>query len=253
MHRISRARSALVLLAAAASITLPLALSPAPSTAAGSPPRLVGPVYVRVEGPSGTLVPTTSVNLSSTLLVDKDGRRADTCSGLSAAGALQQATFGFWTGKWYASYHSYLLTTVQHTKLGGSEYWAFWVNDAPATQGICGYDPKFHDNLLFFPECDATSGPPSAGVLGVAAGQIATVGRPFKVAVTAYDETNGKPSKAAGVTVSGGGASATTGAGGSAALTFAHPGRFELTASKKNAIRTETAVCVQTAAVKSCG
>jgi hypothetical protein len=251
MHRISRARTALALLAAAASIALPFALSPAPSSASGSPPHLVGPVYVRVEGPTGTLVPTVAVNLTPTA-VEKDGRSADSCSGLSAAGALQQATHGSWGGTWYASYHSYLLTTIDRVKLSASKYWAFWVNNAPASQGICGYDPKFHDSLLFFPECDGKGCPPAAGVLAISAAQIATVGEPFNVAVTAYNETSGKPAKAAGVTVSAGGASATTGAGGSAALTFAHAGRFELSAQKRDAIRTETAVCVQTAAAKSC-
>ena len=252
MHRISRARPALALLAAAASITLTLALSPAPSGATGSPPRLVGPVYVRIEGPTATIVPTRAVNLTAAA-VSAPGHAADTCSGLSAAGALQQATAGDWGGTWYASYHSYLLTTIEHVKLASSDYWAFWVNDAPSSQGICGYDPKLHDSLLFFPECDAKSCPPSAGVLGISAAKVATVGKPFDVAVTAYNETSGKPSRAAGVTVSAGGASATTGAGGSAALTFAHAGRFELSAHKPNAIRTETSVCVQSAADKSCG
>ena len=81
--------------------------------------------------------------------------------------------------------------------------------------GICGYDPKPGDSLLFFPDCYGKKCPKNAGVLGIKAAAVAVVGRPFAVSVTAYSDAKGTPSRAAGATVSGGGASAKTGAGGS--------------------------------------
>ena len=81
---------------------------------------------------------------------------------------------------------------------------------------------------------------------------MATVGRPYSVAVTAYSDAKGAASKAAGATVAGGGASAHTTAGGTATLKFAHAGHFTLQVTEPHAIRTETTVCVQTAAAKTC-
>ena len=210
-------------------------------------------VTVRVEGTKTTLLAATAVTLS-TAAVTKNGVAADSCAGTSAAGALQVATHGDWAGTWSASYRAYFLTAIDGLNLpsSGAEYWAFWVNDAPASEGICSYHPKPGDSLLFFPDCYGKSCPKNAGVLGVKAPAVAVVGTPFKVAVTAYSDAKGTPSKAVGATVSGGGASATTGANGTASLTFTHAGAVTLRVSAPHAIRTEASVCVQTATTKGC-
>jgi Domain of unknown function (DUF4430) len=254
MHRINHARPAAVLLAAGVALALALALVPADTHAAASPSKAGATVTVRVEGSTRTLVPATAVALNATPVV-KNGVAADSCSGESAAGALQLATHGDWAGTWSASYHSYFLASIEGLAFPstGAEYWAFWVNDAPATLGICEYHPRAGDHLLFFPDCYGKSCPKSAGVLGIAAAAIATVGKPFAVTVTAYSDAKGTPAPAAGASVSGGGVSATTSAGGVAQLSFQRAGRFTLRASKHNAIRTEASVCVQTATAKTCG
>jgi hypothetical protein len=255
MQRTHTGRPALIRLATAATLTVLLgaALTAAPTTtgAAAAPSTAI---IVRVEGSKRTLLPTTSVVLSGGTIV-KDGVATDSCSGQSAAGALELATRGDWSGTWSASFSAYFLTTIDGLAFPGTgaEYWAFWVNDAPASEGICSYDPKPGDSLLFFPDCFGKSCPKNAGVLGVKAAAVAVLGRPYTVSVTAYDDAKGAPSKAVGATVSGGGAHAKTAANGAAKLLFTHAGHFTLKVHAPHAIRTETSVCVETPAAKTCG
>jgi hypothetical protein len=250
MQRTHRARSALAFLIAVSALTGTVALSAA---SAGAAATSASAITVRIEGPTKTLVRTSTVTLGSTSVV-KDGKSADACSGKSAAGALELATHGNWVGTWSASYKSYFLTSIEGVAFPstGAKYWAFWVNDAPATLGICAYHPKPGDSILFFPDCFGKKCPKSAGVLGTKAAPVATVGQPYTVAVTAYSDAKGAPAKAAGATVAGGGTSAVTSAGGTVKLSFAHAGRFTLEVTKPNAVRTEASVCVQSANAKTC-
>jgi hypothetical protein len=251
MQRTHSARSALAFLAAGGALACAFALSSANTSAAATS---ASTITVRVEGTTKTLVPATAVTLGAANVV-KDGKAADSCPGKSAAGALEVATHGDWGGTWSASYKAYFLTSIEGLTFAstGAEYWAFWVNDAPSAAGVCGYNPKPGDSLLFFPDCYGKKCPKSAGVLGVKAPAVATVGRPYTVSVTAYSDAKGTPSKASGAAVSAGGASAKTAASGTAKLSFAHAGHFTLTVTKPNAVRTEASVCVQAAGTKTCG
>lgn len=251
MQRIHRARLALAVLAAGAALAATLSLATAATSTAAPPPSAI---TVRVEGTDSTLVRTTAVTLGSAA-VSKDGKSADSCGGKSAAGALELATRGNWQGTWSASYKSYFLTAIEGLAFPstGAEFWAFWVNDAPSSAGICAYDPKPGDSLLFFPDCYGKKCPKSAGVLGAKAAAVATVGRPYSVTVTAYSDAKGTPARAAGATVAGGGASAKTTAGGTATLKFARAGRFTLEVTEPHAIRTEASVCVRDAGSGTCG
>jgi hypothetical protein len=210
-------------------------------------------VTVRVEGPHSTLVPTTTVQLHSGTIT-KDGVAADGCSERSAAGALELATHGRWTGTWSKSLKGYFVSAIDGVAFPatGAEYWAFWIGDAPASQGICGVDPKSGASILFFPDCYGKSCPKQAGVLGIAAPRVSHAGRPFTVTVTAYADASGKPSPAVGATVRGGGANARTGAGGAAQLTVTRGGLVTLRATMAHAIRTEAKVCVESATVTGC-
>jgi hypothetical protein len=256
MQRTHSGRPALIRrLAATAVLTglLVATLATALLTSRASAGSAVAAVTVRVEGTKATLVPATRVVLPAAK-VTKNGIAADSCAGASAAGALELATHGDWTGTWSASYKSYFLTGIEGLSFPstGAQYWAFWVNDAPSAAGICSYDPKPGDSLLFFPDCFGKKCPRSAGVLGVKAASVAVIGRPFTVAVTAYSDAKGTPSKAVGATVSAGGASAKTTAAGTATLTFTHAGELTLKVSEPDAIRTEASVCVEAAGAKTC-
>ncbi len=257
MQRTHSGRPALTCLAIAAVLSsslLAAALAATLSSSSATAAPAAATVTVRVEGSKSTLLPATTVTLNARKVVN-NGVAADSCSGLSAAGALELATRGDWRGAWSASYHAYFLSAIDGLAFpsSGAEYWAFWVNDAPAAAGICSYDPKPGDSLLFFPDCYGKGCPKSAGVLGVKAPAVAIAGRPFTVAVTAYSDAKGTPSKAVGATVSGGGAQARTGVGGTAELSIANAGRYTLKVDAPHAIRAETSVCVQAAAAKTCG
>ena len=256
MQRTHSGRPALVRrLALTAALTGALAatLATALLTSRASAGAAAEAVTVRVEGTKATLVPATRVVLP-TAKVTKNGVAADSCAGASAAGALELATRGDWTGTWSASYKAYFLTGIEGLTFPstGAEYWAFWVNDAPSAAGICSYDPKPGDSLLFFPDCYGKKCPKSAGVLGVKAASVAVIGRPFTVAVTAYSDAKGTPSRAVGARVSAGGASARTTSAGTATLTFTKAGELTLKVSEPDAIRTEANVCVEAAGAKTC-
>ena len=246
MHRTHRGRTALAALGllAVAAIAATSAGAKAPASA----------VTVRVEGSSSTLLLPTSITLKAGN-VNSDGVAGHTCSALTAAGALQLATHGNWKGTWSKSLHGYFISAVDGLALPatGAEYWAFWVNDAPASQGICGYKPKPGDAILFFPDCYGKKCPPNDGVLGVKAPATVTAGRPAIVTVTAYSDAAGKPSPKAGATVTAGGASAKTAAGGVAMITFTKPGHFWLRVSAPHTTRTETSICVRSATSNPCG
>jgi len=243
MHRTRPGRTA----AAALALLAVAAITAASAAAAPT-------VTVRVEGTSSTLLLPSTVTLKPGT-VNSDGVAGHTCSSLSAAGALELATHGNWTGTWSKSLRGYFISAVDGLSFPstGAEYWAFWVNDAPASQGICGYRPKPGDSILFFPDCYGKKCPPNAGVLGVKAPATVTAGHPATVTVTAYSDAAGKPSAQAGASVTGGGASAKTAAGGTATITFSKPGRFWLRVSAPHATRTEARICVRTATSNPCG
>ena len=213
-------------------------------------------VSVRVEGPNSTLVPLTTVQLHAGSIT-KDGNSADSCSGLSGAGALQVATRGHWNATWYNSPPGYLVTTIYGVDLPttGTMYWNLWFDGKPATLGVCGLMPKAGDSILLFPDC-ATPGAScvSPNVLGMSAPTVALVGHKVMVKVTSYANADGKPSPAVGATVSGGGKQATTASGGHAQLTFTRAGNVTLRATAPNSIRSETHVlCVHRKGDGRCG
>ena len=253
MHRTHTGRPALRRLTIACTLALLGVATLVTALPAGAGAARAAPITVRIEGPKATLLPATAVTLSAGTIA-KDGLSTDSCNSLSATGALELATRGAWTGTWSASFSAYFLTGIEGLAFPstGAEYWAFWVNDAPASSGICGITPQPGDSVLFFPDCFGKTCPKSAGVLGVKAPQVAVVGRPVAVSVTAFADADGTPAPASGAIVTGGGARAQTGANGTARLTFAAPGRFVLRVHAPHAIRTETSICVQSTAAKMC-
>ena len=246
MHRTRTGRTAFAALALIAVAAITAASAGATATAPT--------ISVRIEGTTSTLRLPTSVTLKPGS-VNSDGVAGHSCSSLTAAGAIELATHGSWKGTWSKSLRGYFISAVDGLALPatGAEYWAFWVNDAPASQGICGYKPKPGDSILFFPDCYGKKCPPNDGVLAVKAPATVTAGSPTTVTVTAYSDAAGKPSPKAGATVTGAGTSAKTAAGGAARITFTKPGRFWLEVSAPHTTRTEARICVRTATSNPCG
>jgi Domain of unknown function (DUF4430) len=104
-------------------------------------------VSVSVKSPSKTLVKPTSVH-GEKGWITKGGTPKGKCSGSSAAGALDAATHGKWTGKYYASVGGIFVTSILGVKPTGSDFWEVVVNGKPASTGICGVKLRAGERLL---------------------------------------------------------------------------------------------------------
>ncbi len=222
----------------------------APSVLAAEPAT----VTVRVEGSSATLLGPTQVT-TTTVPVVKDGNSAHSCPGTNAVGALELATKGNWSGTWESSFSAYTVETIlgESHLFSGPTYWEFWIDNVPASQGVCGQELKTGDTLLFFPGCYGAECPAPSNPLGIEAPGVAAEGSPVQVEVTSYENGSGTPTPAAGATVTYEGTSTTTNSAGVATLTFAHPGSQEVRVTAPSSIRTETTVCVHDGSDGNCG
>ncbi len=216
-------------------------------------------VTVHIEGVEKTLLAPTGVT-TTTAAVEKDGNSAHTCTGTSAAGALEQATSGNWSGAWFngLGYSAETILGESHQfepEAAANFFWVFWLNNVPSTQGLCEVELTPGDSVLLFPDCFSETGacPPSPNPLGIAAPPVAEAGSPIDVTVTSYANATGAPSPAAGATVSGGGASATTDAAGHATLALSQTGNVQLQVSAPASVRSETTVCVHRGNDGNCG
>lgn len=225
------------------------ALAATPALAAPSP------VTVRVEGATDTLIPRTALT-TTTATVNKDGVAGHDCTGTSAAGALEQASGGDWNGTWSSPPLFYSVDAIKGEShlFASGQFWGFFINDALASTGICGAELQTGDSVLLAPiSASATS----FGVLSVSVPATATLGQPLTVKVTrTKSDFAGPPTReaVAGATVSGGGASATTGADGSAQLVLGTRGPTSLRATDSGNIRSASEpVCVTDGSDGACG
>jgi hypothetical protein len=223
--------------------------------AVAATPALAAPVTVRVEGASDTLVARTALTTTTTP-VNKDGVAGHECTGTSAAGALDQASGGDWSGAW-SSGLGYSVNAVKgesHT-FGSGQFWGFFVNDHLAASGICGVELQTGDSVLLAPIAETAT---SFGVLSVSdVPATAAPGQPFTVRVTrTTSDFVGAVTRqpAAGATVTGGGVSATTGTDGSARIILDARGPASLRASSGGDIRSASeSVCVTDGSDGACG
>jgi Domain of unknown function (DUF4430) len=193
-------------------------------------------VTIRIEGAKRTLLATTTVQAPASGFISKDGAPTGSCPADSAAGALNAATKGSWSGTWESKYDDYFVTKILgDTESGSKSYFEILVNNVPASTGPCEIKLKAGDQLLFGVVPLSGRGYP----LVISAPKTAIKGSSLKVIV---DDVNGKGKSAplAGATVIGGGATATTNAKGIATLTPQRAGKLKLGASKAGYIRAAT-------------
>lgn len=229
---------------------------------AGAPAALAGaPVTVRVEGLNQTLLPPTQVTTDATAPVVKDGNKEHSCSGLTAAGALERATAGSWGGEWFESFHGYSVETILgethafEPAAAANYFWSFWLDNKAASTGICEGELQAGQSILFFPECFSETGacPAPPNPLAISAPAVAQRGAPVTVTVTSYDNAGGAASPAVGAAVTGGGAGATTDSSGRATLAIPQTGSIQLQVTAPGSVRTETTVCVHDGNDGTCG
>jgi hypothetical protein len=229
-----------------------IAATAAPATAAGP-----ANVTVRVEGLADTLVPRTALTTTSTT-VNKDGVAGDDCTGTSAAGALQQATGGDWSGPWFAGfgYSVEIVRGESHPFGGDPQFWGFFVNDALSQTGLCGAELQTGDQVLLAPISETLGASYTVLSLG-GVPAIAKPGVPFTVTVsrTTTDSSNNVTRQPVpGATVSGGGATAATGADGTAQVTLGARGPASLRATHGDDVRSASEpVCVTDGGDGACG
>lgn len=130
----------LVLASGAAAVPVALAAG------AGHP---VGPtVTVQVKTLKKTLVHAAAVRGRSGWIT-KGGTPRGKCSAASAAGALNAATRGRWTGKYYASVGGIFVTSILGVTPKSPDYWGFSVNGHTSSKGICAIRLHRGEKLLF--------------------------------------------------------------------------------------------------------
>jgi hypothetical protein len=190
-------------------------------------------VSVRVEGKTRTLLTPTAVHTHSGSIT-KGGAPKGACKSTSAAGALDVATQGRWSGKFDTSFMDFLIKTI----LGDTEstsrfYWGIWVNDRYATTGACGITPHRGDRLLFAVDSVAHHEHP---IEFASAAKPQRAGHAFTVKVAGFSDA-GKSTPLAGAKVAGQGVSAVTNAAGIARITPARSGTLTLNASRSGYIR----------------
>lgn len=229
----------------------------------GASPAFAAPasVTVRVEGAAATLVSETQV-ATTAAPVRKQADPAQICSGTSAGGALESATGGDWGGYYDTAFGQTVerVRTESYTiRPPSSRYWALWVNNRPASAGICTTELQTGDEVLLFADC-ASVACVSQKPLVLSAPSTARRGRPIATRVeeiTAGFDASFNPTlsrdPAAGATIAGAGPAVTTGADGTATVTPDRAGALTLTATKPESVRDAAPLCVSDGDDGSCG
>jgi uncharacterized low-complexity protein len=124
------------------------ALTIAMAVAGGAFAASAGPaVKVQIKTTSKTL--KTATVHGQTGWITKAGAPKGKCSGKSGAGALNAATHGKWTAKWYGKYTDYLVGSILGVKPKGNDFWELLVNGKPASSGMCHVKLKAHETIVF--------------------------------------------------------------------------------------------------------
>ena len=110
---------------AAASIAAIAAVAAVPAGAASAPDA-----YVRIEGARATLVGQTLVRTQS-----GDRVKSNPCSETSAAGALDDATHGKWSGSYSTKFGDYLVSSIDGETPTGNNFWTLFVNGRASSTG----------------------------------------------------------------------------------------------------------------------
>jgi hypothetical protein len=105
-------------------------------------------VTVQIKTMTKTLLAPKKVH-GGTGWITKGGTPSGKCPAGSAAGALNAATHGRWTGKYYASVGDIFVTSILGVKPAGKDYWNVFVNGKSSSKGICDIKLRAGQRLLF--------------------------------------------------------------------------------------------------------
>src|SRR5215207_343174 len=217
-------------------------------------------VRVRVEGLNATLVERVALK-TDTRTVNKDAVAGHDCTGTSAAGGLDIATAGNWSGSYFSGLGYSVERIVGETHaFPEPNFFELWINSKSQAVGVCQAELQEGDDVLFLvARCEVGPAPDFAcqnpPVLPLALSVPPTVapGAPFNATVVEYSPT-GVSSPVAGAAVTGGDAAAVTNSNGVATLTLSSGGGRTLKASKVGRVRSAAeTVCATTGSDGLCG
>jgi hypothetical protein len=213
-------------------------------------PGAAADVTVRAEGASSTVIPRTVVAPTGAP-VNKDGQHA--CSGTSAAGALELASGGDWGGTWFGDELGYSVDRIRGEASNPSgTFWNFWVNYRPSQTGVCGAQLQAGDEVLLYIDC--FSGCPSRTPLRLSGVPATVAPGAATVKVETFTGSTATPVPAPGATVAVGGRTFTTGADGTAQVSFEGAGPVAVRATKAGHVPSATEqACVTTGSDGACG
>jgi hypothetical protein len=233
-----RSRAGLAAGFVATALCAPVAQAAAPSN-----------VTFRAEGLNTTAVPKTALTTATTP-VNKDGTH--TCTGTSAAGALERATAGDWGGTWFDGFGYGVDRIRAESSDPAGTYWALWVNYTYSQTGACDTELNPGDDVLFAIDCFAKCN--ARGPLRLSrVPRTARPGSTADVLVEAFD-MSGPQGPEPGVSVHVGNRDYTTAANGIAHVTFAGSGPVSVRATKADHVPSATeSTCVTTGSDGACG
>ncbi len=82
--------------------------------------------------------------------ITKGGTPSGKCPASSAAGALNAATHGRWTGKYFTSVGGIFITSILGVKPPAkTDFWSVFVNGKSSNKGVCGVKLRAGERLLF--------------------------------------------------------------------------------------------------------
>src|SRR5437588_1181595 len=142
------------------------------ASASSAPAASTGLVTVRVEGATETKLAPTQVTTTTAPFV-KDGNPEHACPGTSAAGALELATGGSWSGRWFGGETKegrfeglgYSVETVlgENHAFGSGGFWDEWLNNHEG-EGLCHDETQPGGQVLLFPCPESGACPTPLGV-----------------------------------------------------------------------------------------
>jgi hypothetical protein len=239
----------------AASLLISLLL---PTAAVAAP---AGDVSIRVEGSAATLAgPTVVRTVDGTFTKVATSGPPATCSSTAIGGALEQVTGGSWNGA-NGSFGLSVDTILGETHLFTSDaYWSLYVNDVPASSGVCQQELAPGDRVLIAAVCSAADTPTcfSGGPLELVGPATAAPGATVALHADEYtisaDFTSSTSAPSAGASITGPGTAVTTDAAGNATVTLAAtPGPQAFRVTKGDRIRGTAVICATTGSDGACG
>jgi hypothetical protein len=114
---------------------------------------VAGAALAASAGPAVTLqVKTLSRTLKNVVVHGEKGsvtKGGGSCSGRSGAGALDAATHGNWTGKYYKGQGIFVTSILGVKPKNSHYYWGIYVNGKSSSTGACGIKLHANETILF--------------------------------------------------------------------------------------------------------